>query len=304
MDIFNLKTTVRNEALASSFIANESYFVSTVNQQLRQSSYPTKYSTIIKKSGGSFEPFLILNTDSAAEAAANHIALIRMACSIDRDEWSKNEVVGYQPIAIMKELKSENKEPNNFSSNYCKFLLSTSQINITKQNKGIFPKILLALTIFLFFIIVSAKILNKEESSSDQKEQATNEIFSEKYIPNSNSFEHIDKTELSNESRCNNWFEANFGNLDPTFNNYPINFPNNKEFNDRMMSVLIQNQLDFLARDYYRNINLLINSQELPSFESNHNLIRNLTNLNEIELANMFKLAIFKVIHNNNFSCN
>ena len=132
--IYNLKTTVSDESIGSSFIATENYFVSTVNQKKTQSNFPTKYSTIIKKLGVSFQPLLILNTDSAAEAAANHVALIRMASSIDIEDWSKKEVIGYQPNAIMDALVGEDKNPNNFSSDYCKSLLNMSQINIVKPN--------------------------------------------------------------------------------------------------------------------------------------------------------------------------
>jgi hypothetical protein len=152
MDIvYNLKTTVSDEAIGSSFIATENYFVSTVNQQKMQSSYPTKYSTIIKKLGTTFQPLLILNTDIAAEAVANHVALIRMAATIDSEEWSKKEVVNYQPKVIMDALLSESKNPNNFSSEYCKSLLTMSQINIVKPNH-------LPLIIILVAIIVIAVI--------------------------------------------------------------------------------------------------------------------------------------------------
>jgi hypothetical protein len=132
--IKNLITTVRKEAIGSSFIATENYFVSTVNQNKMQSNYPKKYSTVIKKSGASFQQLLILISDSAAEAVANHVALIRMAASIDVEDWSEKEVVGYQPKAIMDAVDSESKNPNNFSSDYCQSLLAMSQINIVKPN--------------------------------------------------------------------------------------------------------------------------------------------------------------------------
>ena len=149
--IYNLKTTVSEEAIGSSFIATENYFVSTVNQQKMQSSYPTKYSTIIKKLGASFQPLLILNTDSAAEAAANHVALIRMAATIDREDWSRRDVVGYHPNVIMDALESESKNPNNFSSDYCKCLLTMSQINIVKPNHT--PLIILIVIIVIGVVL-------------------------------------------------------------------------------------------------------------------------------------------------------
>ena len=149
--IYNLKTTVSEEAIGSSFIATENYFVSTVNQQKIQSNYPTKYSTIIKKLGASFQPLLILNTDSAAEAAANHVALIRMAASIDIEDWSKREVLGYQPKAIMDALVGESKNPNNFSSDYCKSLLTMSQVNIVKPNHT--PLIILVVIIVIGVVL-------------------------------------------------------------------------------------------------------------------------------------------------------
>jgi hypothetical protein len=154
MDIvYNLKTTVSDEAIGSSFIATENYFVSTVNQQKMQSSYPTKYSTIIKKLGASFQPLLILNSDNAAEAVANHVALIRMAATIDIEDWSKREVVNYQPKVIMDTLQNKSTNPNNFSSDYCKSLLTMSQINIVKPNH--MPLIIILVAIIAIAFILS-----------------------------------------------------------------------------------------------------------------------------------------------------
>lgn len=145
--IYNLITTVRKEAIGSSFKATENYFVSTVNQKKMQSNYPTKYSTVIKKSGASFQPLLILNTDSAAEAVANHVALIRMSASVDISDWSKKKVVDFQPKVIMNEVDTESKIPNNFSSDYCQSLLVMSQINIVKPNHT--PLIILVVIIVI-----------------------------------------------------------------------------------------------------------------------------------------------------------
>lgn len=135
MNIKNILTTLREHNIGTSFTKDRDYFVSTVYQKEMQPSYPYNYSTIIKVVGQSFEPICVLNADSPKEAMMNHIALARIAISLDKDYWNEAAVEEYLPTELIGLLDKENasQQPNSFLSEYCQMFLQMSGLNYNKK---------------------------------------------------------------------------------------------------------------------------------------------------------------------------
>jgi len=134
-EIFNILTTSSRNSIASSFTTNRDYFVSTVNQQKHQPNYPTKFCSIIKLAGPSFEPIMVVDANSAREAAENHVALVRMGTSFNEAEWSHQNLAECQPEMISNMLLGQSMYPDDFSSNYCKSLIQASGIHRSSGGK-------------------------------------------------------------------------------------------------------------------------------------------------------------------------
>ena len=154
-EIFNITTTVNKNNLATSFTNKENYFVSTVNQKNFQSNYPAQFVTLIKKAGMSFDPIITIDSNSAREAAENHIALVRMGTSIDENKWRKLDVDEFMPTAISNMLIHESMSPNNFSNDYCSGLLKAAGINVKGNGRfsvgGFLTGIIILIVITLLF---------------------------------------------------------------------------------------------------------------------------------------------------------
>jgi hypothetical protein len=115
------------------------YFVSTVNQQKLQPSFPYIYCSILKKLGPS-TPLLVIGTDSATTALSNHIGIVRMISSSDSSEWAEENVWKYLPGNLVQELDLQleqgkiSDKPNNFDSEYCRFLIGMSGLELSDRS--------------------------------------------------------------------------------------------------------------------------------------------------------------------------
>lgn len=138
MDVENLVTSLRENSLGTSFTKDVDYFVSTVKQKESQPSYPYNYATIIKKVGMSFSPICVLDANTPREAMINHIALARVAISLDKDSWNEAVVQEYFPTELIGLLDSEklSQEPNSFQSEYCQLLMQMSGLNCKQKSSG------------------------------------------------------------------------------------------------------------------------------------------------------------------------
>lgn len=135
MNDVNILTTLREHNIGTSFTKDSDYFVSTVFQKEMQPSYVYNYSTIIKVAGQTFEPICVLNADSPKEAMMNHIALTRVAISLDKENWNEVVVKEYLPTGLTELLDKEkaSQEPKTFLSEYCQLLMQMSGLNCNKK---------------------------------------------------------------------------------------------------------------------------------------------------------------------------
>ena len=128
--ISNLRTTLNRFGIGTSFSKDQDYFISTTESPYS----PNLYETIIKVVGVNVIPIVVLLSSNPKDATLNHIAMTRMAISLNKNDWNEIATEDFIPHIIAKELdKSMPSEPYNLKSGYIESLLEMAGLPISDK---------------------------------------------------------------------------------------------------------------------------------------------------------------------------
>ncbi len=121
-----IKTTLNKFGIGSSFVKDQSYFVSTTENPPNSG----RYESILKVLGGSPMPIVDLVSLNPKAATLNHIAITRMAISINRGDWDAKTAKEFSLDSLAEGLNEQIPETSEtLDSDCCKKLLEASGIN-------------------------------------------------------------------------------------------------------------------------------------------------------------------------------
>jgi len=156
INLKNLKTTLSHRGVASSFSNKGQYIISTVKLE-------RGFETVLKVQGQFKEIYCSLFALNSKNAIDNHIAMTRMATSIDTKNWSKEASFNFSPKIIRESAEKMNLQydPTDLNCKFCTSFLSMSGINYStgqetlsqmiKNITIVFSAILFLYLIFKYF---------------------------------------------------------------------------------------------------------------------------------------------------------
>lgn len=155
-----LKTTLSFTGVASSFIKDGNYIISTVKT-------PAGFETVFKTVGQYKTVICSIGSPSSKFAMDNHIAMTRMATSSNSDEWKKENIASFSPKVILEAVEKMNLDYDStiLDCEFCNQFLAMSGINYSKGSSDV-PKFLKS-AIGLFTITLGIRYGYKFASESE-----------------------------------------------------------------------------------------------------------------------------------------
>jgi len=148
----NLKTTLSFTGVASSFIKDGNYIISTVKT-------PAGFETAFKTVGQFKTVICVVRSPTSKFAMDNHIAMTRMATSSNSDEWTKENIDNFSPKTILDYIETLNLhyDSTNLKCEFCNRFLLMSGINyeggdyLLRFIRNIILIILIIVFLYIFF---------------------------------------------------------------------------------------------------------------------------------------------------------
>jgi hypothetical protein len=134
----NLISSITPFGVATSFVSDKNYIISTA-----KTFEPAGFETVLKAVGVNGNIFLTSGAIGSRQSIQTHIAIARMAITLNQIDWNKENINDFSPNVIWENINKMdlNYDADTFKCEYCETFLSMSGLNYQSKKSGFLGKL-------------------------------------------------------------------------------------------------------------------------------------------------------------------